>query len=702
MTTQFPIAARVPVERTHHGDTVVDEYEWLRDKESPQVLEHLRAENAYTEVALKHLEPLREKIFGEIVARTQQTDLSVPSRRGDWWYFGRTREGSQYPVYCRSRVTDPQDWTPPVLDREAAAPGEEVLIDGNELAADHSFFSLGAVTVSDDGQWLAYSTDTVGDERFTLRIKNLATGELLPDELAGISYGASFSADASMVFYTVVDDAWRPYQVRRHQVGTPVADDVVVLTEPDERFWLGFDTSTDNRYLLLHAGSKVTSEFHVLDLAAPTGAPVLFAGRREGVEYEIDHLPGSDDWVVVHNDGAPNFTLAVAQPGETWRPLELFDESRRITGAVALQNHLAVELRLDGLPTVVLVPREGDGFGDPWPVTFQTPLANMALGAVMEAGAPLLRLAMTSFVTPASTYDLDLHTRELLLRKQTEVLGVDLSDYEESREWAEASDGTRVPISVVHRRGVRPDGGNPVVLYGYGSYETSMDPAFTVPRLSLLDRGVVFALAHVRGGGEMGRAWYEQGRLLHKKNTFTDFVSCAEHLEKAGWAEPRRIVAMGGSAGGLLMGAVANLAPEQFAGILGQVPFVDTLTTILDPSLPLTVIEWDEWGDPLHDADAYAYIKSYSPYDNIRAVQYPRILALTSLHDTRVLYVEPAKWVARLRHTLTEAGLPGAGDILLKTEMDGGHAGASGRYEVWKERAYELAWILDTFGAGTA
>lgn len=689
---------RVLTTRSHHGDTVQDHYEWLRDKESAEVLDHLKAENAYTEKNLEHLSALRDTVFEEIRARTQETDLSVPSRRGDWWYFVRTNEGSQYPVYCRARVTDPADWTPPVLDREQPAPGEETLLDANVLAEGHPFFALGAVTVSDDAQWLAYSTDVVGDERFTLRVRHLGTGEELADEIPGVSYGAAFSADAGHVFYTVVDDAWRPYQVRRHEVGTDPSQDTVVITEADERFWLGLDVTTDRRHLLLQAGSKITSEIHVLDLADPTGEPELFAARREGVEYDIDHVPDADDWVIVHNDDAPNFTLALGRPGEPWRHLDLVDPANRVTTAVPLAGHLAVEARVDGLPAVLVAPRTGDGYGTPWPVPFEEALANVGLGSVLDVTSPLLRVGMTSFVTPNSTFDVDLSTRAVVLRKQQPVPGVDPARYEERREWAVAADGTRIPISLVHRAGAGPDGSNPVVLYGYGSYETPMDPAFTVSRLSLLDRGVVFAVAHVRGGGELGRAWYEQGRLLSKRNTFTDFVSAADHLVHSGWADPARVVAMGGSAGGLLMGAVANLAPERFAGILAQVPFVDTLTSILDPSLPLTVIEWDEWGDPLHDPEAYAYIKSYSPYDNIRPVRYPRILAMTSLHDTRVLYVEPAKWVARLRHVQREAGLGQGEQILLRTEMDGGHGGASGRYESWRERAYEYAWILDTLG----
>lgn len=690
------------MERTHHGDTVVDHYDWLRDKTSEQVLDHLRAENTYTAAKTAHLEDLREQIFGEISERTQQTDLSVPARRGDWWYYSRTVEGKQYASFCRCPAVG-EDWTPPVVDPSAPSPGEEVMLDANALAEGKPFFSLGAASVSDDGRRLAYSTDVVGDERFTLRVRDLETGEDLPDEVPGISYGAIFSADAGHVFYTMVDDAWRPFEVRRHRVGSPLAEDVVVAREDDERFWLSLDLSTDRRYLLVQRGSKTTSEVSVLDLAEPTGEPQLVAPRRDGVEYEVDHVPGWDGrWVVVHNDGAPNFALALTTLGGEWEPLGVVSEDERLLSATALSRGLVLEARRDGLPVVLVAPygEVAGSLGETWQVQFDgIELPNPGVGQVLDVDAPLLRVGVTSFATPASVYDVDLRSREAVLRKQTAVLGgVDLSEYVEERTWARADDGAGIPVSVFHRRDQQAGGGHPTLLYGYGSYETSIDPAFSVPRLSLLDRGVVFAVAHIRGGGEMGRSWYDQGKLMEKKNTFSDFVAARDHLVDTGWADPDRIVAMGGSAGGLLVGAAANLAPDKFTGVMAQVPFVDVLTSILDPSLPLTVIEWEEWGNPLHDPEAYAYIKSYSPVDNVAPVRFPKLLATTSLHDTRVLYVEPAKWVSTIRHVLGEAGLPGGDDVLLRIEMDGGHGGASGRYETWKERAYEMAWNLDVLG----
>jgi len=704
--TQPPAARRVETERTHHGDTVVDPYEWMRASDDPRVIAHLEAENAYTEEQTAHLADLRGRVYDEIVARTQESDLSVPARRGAWWYYARTAEGSQYAVHCRCPAAgsghEVADWTPPMIEPGVPAAGEQVLLDANAEAQGHAFFALGALAVSPDTHLLAYSTDVVGDERFTLRVKDLRTGELLEDEVPGVFYSAVWSGDSASIFYTVVDAAWRPFEVRRHGLGTPSEQDTIVLTETDDRFWVGVGASTSRRFLFIGAASRTTSEVRAVPLDDPGAEPLLVAARRDGVEYDVDHVvvAGQDRFVITHNDQAEDFAVALAVVGDPdpahWQTLLPHRPGTRVMGATALERAVLLSVRREALARVLVIPLDpgGDGTGEPWEVPFDEPLFASDVGQVLDAGAPVVRLGYTSFVTPATVYDLDLASRELLLRKQTPVLGgFSSSDYEQHREWATAADGTKVPISVVCRAGTTPDGTAPVLLYGYGSYEHSIDPAFTVPRLSLLDRGVVFAVAHVRGGGEMGRHWYEQGRMQTKTNTFSDFVACAEHLVGAGWAAPERIVAMGGSAGGLLMGAVANMAPERFAGVVAQVPFVDALTTILDPSLPLTVIEWEEWGDPLHDASVYEYMRSYTPYENVRDVAYPPILAITSLHDARVLYVEPAKWVARLRENA-----PRGGPYLLKTEMDGGHGGASGRYETWKERAYEMAWTLDRLG----
>ncbi|MFC0554633.1 S9 family peptidase [Planotetraspora thailandica] len=675
-----PVAKKVPVERTHHGDTVVDEYAWLFSKDDPDTISHLEAENAYTQEMTGHLKDLQETVFQEIKSRTLETDLSVPSRKGAWWYYSRTEEGKQYGIQCRV-AADGDD--PPALTPGEPLPGEQILLDGNELAGDSSFFSVGTSAVSPDGTKLAYSTDFTGDERFTLRFKDLETGELLPDEIPGVFYGGAWSADGSTFFYSTIDEAWRPYRVHRHTLGSD--DEVIVYQEDDERFWVGVGLTRSQRYLVISSGSKITTEVRVLDADDPTGEFAVIRPRETGIEYSLDHA--GDRFLILHNRDAVNFELATAPIGDpaAWTPLIGHRDDTRLLDVDAFKDHIVVHFRRDGLAGIRILP---DG-AEPYEISFPEPIYDAAPGGNAEFETSRLRLGYTSMITPSSVYDYDLRTHELILLKRKAVLGgYDPADYEQFREWATADDGTKVPISVVVRKGVKRPA--PTLLYGYGSYESSIDPYFSVARLSLLDRGFVFAVAHVRGGGEMGRRWYEDGKLTRKKNTFTDFVACARHLKAAGWSS--EIVARGGSAGGLLMGAVANLAPEEFAGVIAEVPFVDALNTILDPSLPLTVVEWDEWGDPLHDSEVYAYMKSYSPYENVDSRPYPPIIAITSLNDTRVLYHEPAKWIARLRDSAK------GGPFLLKTEMGAGHGGRSGRYDAWREEAFALSWILDRVG----
>ncbi len=697
---QPPAAERRPTERTHHGDVVVDDYEWLRDKESPDVVAHLEAENAYTESRTAHLADLREAIFSEIKGRTLETDLSVPVRRGEWWYYGRTQEGKQYGLSCRCPVADPEDWLPPAVSPDEPVEGEQVLLDANELAEGHDYFSMGASSVSPDGRLLAYSTDTTGDERFTLRIKDLETGELLPDEIVGIGYGATWDRSGEHLFYTTVDDAWRPEKVWRHEVGTDPSQDVVVHHETDERFWIGVGRTRSERFLVLAVGSKTTSEYHLLDAADPTGSFRVVAPRRQGVEYSVEHavIAGEDRLLILHNDAAQNFELSIAPVDATgheqWEPLLAHDPDVRLEDVEAFADHLVVSQRSDGLTQLRVLRLDADGVASDELLEMEHPLYTVGPGGNPEFHQPVLRFHYTTLATPSAVLQLDLRTGVRTLLKQTPVLGgFDPAAFEQHREWASAPDGTQVPISIVVPAGTPQDSSTPFVLYGYGSYEASMDPYFSIARLSLLDRGMGFAIAHVRGGGEMGRGWYDEGKLLHKRNTFTDFVACAEHLAGSGWTAPDRLVAEGGSAGGLLMGAVANLAPDAFAAVLASVPFVDPLTSILDPSLPLTVIEWEEWGNPLDDPEVYAYMKSYSPYENVAARRYPPILADTSLNDTRVLYVEPAKWVARLREVVDNPE-----QMLLKCEMSAGHGGVSGRYNAWRDRAFTYAWLLDQVG----
>ncbi|SBS74606.1 S9 family peptidase [uncultured Microbacterium sp.] len=698
MTISEPSAPTVPTRpttRSHHGDDVVDPYEWLRAKDDEQVLAHLSAENAYTQQRTAHLEALQERIYQEIKGRTLETDLSVPSRRGSWWYYSRTVEGSQYGIHCRAPLADPDDWTPPVLSPDVEIPGEQVLLDGNVEAEGHEFFSLGTFDVSTDGARLLYGVDTQGDERYTLRIRDLASGGDLGDVIPETSAGAMFSPDGRFVVYTTVDDAWRPDTVWLHEVGTDAATDEKLFHEPDERYWVGAGFTRSDRYLVIAAESSITSEEFLVD-AADLRSPLRPVWpRREGVDYSLTHavVDGEDVLYILHNDGALDFELvrvAASDPEGAREVVLPHVPGRRLEDVSAFRDWGVVSYRREGLSRVGLLAY---GSGALTELAFDEPLYTVGASGNPEWAPPVLRLGYGSFVTPGTVYDYVVETGDLLLRRRQPVLGgYDPEEYAQERLWATAEDGTRIPISLVWKR-TSGDGDAPraVHLYGYGSYEHSIDPGFSVARLSMLDRGVVFAIAHVRGGGEMGRQWYEDGKLLHKRNTFTDFVACARHLVAEGRTTPELLVAEGGSAGGLLMGAVANLAPDLFAGILADVPFVDALTTILDPSLPLTVVEWDEWGDPLHDPSVYEYMKSYTPYENVReGVEYPRILAVTSLNDTRVLYVEPAKWVARLR----EVGA----DALLKCEMVAGHGGVSGRYNAWKQRAFELAWLLDVLG----
>ncbi|MCU1509892.1 MAG: ptrB [Glaciihabitans sp.] len=697
MRLQPPVASRQPVLRTHHGDTVTDNYEWMRNKSDPVVIAHLEAENAYTDQETADLEVLTEQIFEEITAHTLETDLSVPVREGGWWYYSRTVEGRQYGIRCRVPAAGTDDWVPPVVDRDLVAGistdgmHEQVLLDSNAEAEGHDFFSLGGFDVSGDGRRLLYAVDVVGDERYTLRIRDLDTGSDLPDVIENISGAAVFDATGGFIFYTTVDDAWRPDTVWRHRVGTSSAEDVEVFTEPDERYWVGVGLTRSRRFLVIDAGSKITSESWILDTADPEGEFRVVWPRKQGVEYSVEHavIDGDDRILIVHNDGALDFELvdvAAADPAGDRRRLVPHSPGTRLEAVEAFATFLALEYRREALPRLAVATLDGSpiAFTE---LQFTEELFSVGISANPEWNQPSLRFGYTSFVTPSTVNSYDVGSGVITQLKQQPVLGFTPSLYTQRREWATAADGTRVPISLYYRADLLVAGEpSPLVLYGYGSYETSIDPSFSIPRLSLLNRGVVQAVAHVRGGGELGRDWYERGKMLTKPNSFSDFVDCARFLTESGLTSPGQLVAQGGSAGGLLMGAVANLAPELFAGILAVVPFVDPLTSILDPSLPLTVVEWDEWGDPLHDPEIYALMKSYSPYENVREARYPQILAETSLNDTRVLYVEPAKWVARLR----EVGAP----VLLRTEMSAGHGGVSGRYESWRKTAFDYAWVL--------
>jgi len=707
-----PVAERRPITRTRHGEDVVDDYEWLRDKDDPAVIAYLTDENAWTDQQTAHLADLRQAVYDDIAARTLQTDLSVPSYRvhhgagsaedpgRPFWYYARTHEGSEYPLYCRIPADDPA--SPPDLAELGDSPaGEQILLDGNVEAEGNDFFTLGAFAVSPDGSRLGYSVDLRGDERFALRVRDLATGDQVGDDIPDTGYGVAW-AGAEHLIFTRNDESWRSYQILRHRLGDPAGRSTVVWEEPDERFGLYLFSSTDRRWVVLGAASTLTTEYRLLPIAAPDSEPVLVAERVQGVEYHIE--PAGDHLLIIHNATGPDFELAVAPVASpspaNWTAVLPHRPGVRITGVDAYAGHAVVSLRRDGLTALHVLPRTADGFADGADITFDEPLYTVDNLGWGEYVTDRIRVGHTSLVTPETVSDYLLDTAELVPRKITPVLDhpehgpYRPQDYVQRREWATADDGTRIPISVVFHRDTPLDGSAPALLYGYGSYESSTDPTFRISRLSLLDRGFVYAIAHVRGGGELGRQWYEQGKLTAKRNTFTDFVAAARHLVAAGYTRADRLAAQGGSAGGLLVGAAINLAPDAFRAVHAAVPFVDALTTILMPELPLTVGEWEEWGNPVEDAEAYRYMRSYTPYENVGAHPYPAILATTSLNDTRVLYVEPAKWIARLR-AVTADVQPADRPILLKTELVAGHGGVSGRYQKWRETAFEYAWIVD-------
>ena len=709
-----PVAKKVPVERTHHGDTFVDNYEWLREKENPEVVAHLNAEQSYTDAVTAGQEQLRQDIFNEIKNRTQETDLSVPSRKDDWWYYARMVEGQAYGIQCRvAASTDGTlaDWTPPLVEPGVEVHGEVVILDGNLEAAGQPFFSLGGAAVTRDGNLYAYAVDNAGDELFTIRIKDLRTGELLEDTIENVFYGLGFSPDGTTLFYMLADDSWRPHQVKTHVLGTSVATDEVLYQEDDVAMWTGFSLSADRRHLVISIGCSEFSETRLLDFAAPEKGLQVLIPRSAEILYDAEPFlaDGIEKVLLTHDRHAVNSMISLVDTAEfikpvseqAWATVVEHDDSVRINGATVTATHMVVSLRKDTIERIQVTALEGLGTADQVSAVepvFAEDLYTASMGGT-EFASPVIRLVYTSDFTPPRVYDyvlpVDGSQGELLLRKETPVLGGYRSeDYVATREWATASDGTLVPLSVLRRADLPRNSENAGVVYGYGSYEVSMDPGFGVPRLSLLDRGVVFVIAHVRGGGEMGRHWYEDGKKLTKKNTFTDFIAATDWLASSGWVDPARIGAMGGSAGGLLMGAVANLAPQKYAAVVAQVPFVDALTTILDPELPLSALEWEEWGNPITDPEVYRYMKDYTPYENVRAVAYPKIAAVTSFNDTRVLYVEPAKWVQELRSVST-----GSEPIVLKIEMDGGHGGASGRYEGWKTRAWDYAFLAEAIGA---
>jgi len=683
-----PVAAPVHTEKKLHGIVLTDDYGWLRDKENPEVAKYLEAENEYAEAYMGPLAPLREELYQEMLSHIKQTDVSVPYRDGNYWYYSRTEEGRQYAITCRKRG-GPEG---PKEDAE-----EEVILDGNEMAAGYAFFAVGAIDVTDDGRWMAYTVDTTGFRQYTLRIKDLETGEILPGTVERVG-SVVWAADNFNIFYSVEDEEQkRQFQLYRHMRGTPYAADALVFEEKDERFNIGAGRTRDGKYILLESASHTTSECLYRPAAEPEGAFHVISRREDEHEYYVDHR--NDLWYIRTNDKGRNFRLVttpVDAPGrENWIERIPHRNDVMLEEIDLFGSFFIACDREDGLPRLrtfrfigvgPLAERAGE-IAFPEPAYSAYPHINRVFDT------PTFRYSYQSLVTPSSVYEYDPENGASKLLKQVEVPGgFDRTLYASERIHATAQDGVKVPVSLVYRKDVRQPGKNPLYVYGYGSYGYSLPLSFGSNRLNLLDRGVVMAYAHIRGGGDLGKPWHDAGKMLVKRNTFTDFIAAVEHLTATGYGDPARVSAEGGSAGGLLMGAILNMRPELFRVIISHVPFVDVMNTMLDASLPLTVPEYEEWGNP-NEVQYFKYMLSYSPYDKLKSGAYPSMLVKTSLHDSQVMYWEPAKYVAKLR-TLKADNNP----LLLVTNMKAGHGGASGRYDYLKEIAFDYAFLLNELG----
>lgn len=677
-----PDAARRPYKLTIHDHTRVDDYYWLRERNDPQVIAYLEAENAYTQQMLGHTEALQESLYEEMVARIQETDQTVPERIGNDYYYTRTEKGKEYSIYCRKRGS-------------LEAP-EEILLDLNVLAAGYDYLGLGIYKVSPDQNVLAYSLDTNGSEKYTIYFKDLRTGQQLPYEIAGTDYTAEWASDSRTLFYTTLDDARRSDRMWRHRLGNTAGDDEMLYHEPDELFRVALYRSKDRRYIMLLVRSLETAEVHYLPANQPDGSFTLIEPREPGVRYYAEHHTGR--FFIVTNLQAPNFrllTAAVKAPGrENWEEFLPHRDSVLLDGIEMFARHLVVYERENGLRTIRVADLQQESMHY---VSFPETVYTFAENANPEFDTDLLRFTYQSLTTPNSVYDYHMPSGKLELKKQQAVKDYDTHAYRSERMVVEVDGGAKVPMSLVYRVDCFKTGEPmPCLLYGYGAYGYSIDPAFNSNRVSLLDRGFIWAIAHIRGGDDMGRAWYDQGKFLNKRNTFDDFIACARHLIDGGYTDSDRLAIMGRSAGGLLIGAVLNMAPQLFRAAVAGVPFVDVVTTMLDETIPLTVGEFEEWGNP-KDPEFYRYMLSYSPYDNVDARNYPDILVTAGLNDPRVQYWEPAKWVARLRDHWS-----GDKRLLLRTELGAGHSGPSGRYQSLREVALYYAFLLDTVGGSGA
>lgn len=688
-----PMAKKIPFEITEHGDTRVDNYYWMRlsdeqknapedqrDQQTKDVLEYLNSENDYTKKVLAHTEEFQKKLFEEMKGRIKETDQSVPVKENGYWYYVRYETGKDYPYYCRKKDS-----------METGT--EEVLIDGPALAQGHDYWSLGGYSVSEDNKLMAYGEDVVSRRIYTVRFKDIATGKQLPDVLEGTTGGATWAADNKSLFYTKKDPTTlREYQIWRHTLGTDQKDDVLVFQENDEEFHSYVYKTKSKKFIVIGSSQTLSSEYQVLESSNPTGKFRVIQPRERNLEYGIDHY--GDKFYITTNLDAKNFRLMQCPLDKTtkenWTEVIAHRDDVLLEGIEIFKDYLVVDERKNGLTQLRMI-RWADK-SEKY-MEFQDPAYAAGVGANPDFETDVLRYSYSSMTTPNSQYDYNMTTGERKLLKQQEVVGGhNPEDYKSERVYAVAKDGTKVPVSIVYKKGTPLDGSAPMLLYAYGSYGASMDATFSSNRLSLLNRGFVYAIAHIRGGQEMGRSWYEDGKLLKKKNTFTDFIDCAEYLIANKYTSKEKLFAMGGSAGGLLMGAVTNMRPDLWKGIVSAVPFVDVVTTMLDETIPLTTFEFDEWGNP-KNKEYYDYMKSYSPYDNIEAKAYPNILITSGYWDSQVQYWEPAKYVAKMRELKTDNNM-----LLFWCNMDAGHGGKSGRFEALKEIALEYAFMFDLVG----
>ncbi|MGC1244299.1 MAG: S9 family peptidase [Chryseosolibacter sp.] len=691
-TIQAPAAERIPHELTAHGSKRIDPYYWMKlseaqksadakDEQTKKVLDYLTTENEYLESRLNHTEGLQKKLYDEMVGRIRQDDESVPYQDNGYWYYNRYEKGKEYPVYCRKKGS-------------LEAP-EEVLLNVNEMAEGYSYFQVRGLKVSEDNNLLAYGVDTVSRRRYTLYLKDLRTGKIVDRPVPNTEGYVAWANDNKTFFYSMKDSVTlRSDKIYRHKIGTDPAKDFLAYTEKDETFYTGITKTKSKKYLVIWSGSTLTNDYRILDANRPEGSFQQFTPRERGLEYSIDHF--KDKFYIVTNLDAQNFRLMETPEKGTVRSQwkEKIPERRDtlLEGIEVFRDHLVLIERAQANTLMRVIDQRT---GQKHYLNFGEPAYTLSSAANIDLDTEWVRYGYSSLATPNSTFDYNMRTKEKKLLKQQEVVGgYTQGDYQTERLWATADDGTRIPLSIVYKKGIRKDGNNPTLLYAYGSYGYSTDPSFSHTRLSLLDRGFVYAIAHIRGGQEMGRQWYEDGKMFKKKNTFTDFIDCSEFLMEEGYTSPENLFAMGGSAGGLLMGAVVNMAPHLYKGVVAKVPFVDVVTTMLDDEIPLTTGEFDEWGNP-DELESYMYMLEYSPYDQVKAQDYPNMLVTTGLHDSQVQYWEPAKWVARLREMKTDDNT-----LLLRTNMETGHGGASGRFQIYKEIAQEYAFLLDLADAG--